>query len=73
MIARELRKNSSETQELPHLQSQKFYVALLDIDLKIIDIGLKTNQNFSFSSLQSPNFMLDYHYAQILARADHKT
>ena len=58
MIARALRKNSSETIELPHLQSQKSYVALLDIGLRIIKIGLKPNQNFSFCPLQSPNFML---------------
>ena len=63
MIARELRKNSSETQELPHLQSPKSYVALLDTDLRIIKIGLKPNQNFSFSSLHNPNFMLYLNHA----------
>jgi hypothetical protein len=62
-MPRQLRKNSSESIELPHLQSQKSYVALLDIDLRIIKIELKLNQNFSLFSLHNQNFMLHSNHA----------
>ena len=58
-----LPKNPSESIILPHLQSQKSYVALLDIDLKIIKIGLKPNQDFSLFPLQGANFMLHLSHA----------
>jgi hypothetical protein len=55
-----LPKILSEGIEKPDPQWPKSYMAILDIDLKIIVIGLKTNQNFSFCSLQNPDFMLSF-------------
>ena len=63
MIARELPKILSESIEKPYPQGQRLYLAILDIDLKIIKIGLKANQNFSFYPLLDQNLTLPWdHY-----------
>ncbi len=71
-----LRKNSSESISLSHLQSPKSYTALLHTELKIIKREDKNNsiiQDFLFFTLHQLNFVLHYYYAKILARSAYKT